>query len=137
VSEPFRHRLRVRYNECDPQNVVFNANYLMYFDITMGELWRELGGYQAMVESGVDMVVAEARVRYRAPLRFDDDFEVRATIAKLGDTDMETEIVAVRDGETVAEGDLRHVFIQAGGGPKATIPERIRSGLEQYSPASG
>ena len=137
MSEPFRHRLRVRYNECDPQNVVFNANYLMYFDITMGELWRELGGYQAMVESGVDMVVAEARVRYRAPLRFDDDFEVRATIAKLGDTDMETEIVAVRDGETVAEGDLRHVFIQAGGGPKAPIPERIRSGLERYSPASG
>ena len=28
VSEPFRHRLRVRYNECDPQGVVFNANYL-------------------------------------------------------------------------------------------------------------
>ena len=44
MSDPFRHRLRVRYNECDPQGVVFNANYLTYFDLTMGELWRELGG---------------------------------------------------------------------------------------------
>jgi acyl-CoA thioester hydrolase len=135
LSGPFRHRLRVRYNECDPQNVVFNANYLMYFDLTMSELWRELGGYQAMVDSGVDMVVAEARVRYRAPLRFDDEFEVQATIAKLGDTSMETEILAVRDGQTVAEGDLRHVFIESGGGAKAPIPERIRSGLARYSPA--
>ena len=68
MSETFRHRLRVRYNECDPQGVVFNANYLTYFDITMGELWRELGGYHAMVDAGVDMVVAEATIRYLAPL---------------------------------------------------------------------
>ena len=78
VSEPFRHRLRVRYNECDPQGVVFNANYLTYFDLTMGELWRELGGYQAMVDAGVDMVVAEATIRYLAPLRFDDELELVA-----------------------------------------------------------
>ena len=133
MSEPFRHRLRVRYNECDPQNVVFNANYLLYFDLTMSELWRELGGYQEMVESGVDMVVAEARVRYRAPLRFDDEFEVQAAIAKLGETSMETQITVVRGGETVAEGDLRHVFIESGGGEKAPIPEKIRSGLERYA----
>ena len=71
MSEPFRHRLRVRYNECDPQGVVFNANYLTYFDLTMTELWRELGGYQAMVDAGVDMVVAEATdpLPLAAPLR--------------------------------------------------------------------
>ena len=33
MSEQFRHRIRVRYNECDPQGLVFNANYLTYFDI--------------------------------------------------------------------------------------------------------
>ena len=27
-----RHRLRVRYSDCDPQGVLFNANYLTYFD---------------------------------------------------------------------------------------------------------
>jgi acyl-CoA thioester hydrolase len=134
VNGPFRHRLRVRYNECDPQGVVFNANYLMYFDLTITELWRELGGYQTMVEAGVDLVVAEATVRYRSALRFDDEFEVQATIAKLGDTSMQTEVVIARNGEAVAEGELRHVFIEAGGGAKAPIPEPIRSGLERYSP---
>jgi acyl-CoA thioester hydrolase len=136
LAIPFRNRLRVRYNECDPQGVVFNANYLTYFDLTMTELWRELGGYQAMVDAGVDMVVAEAKIRYRAALRFDDEFEVQATIGRLGDTSMTTAIAIVRADETVAEGELRHVFIESGGGNTAPIPEAIRSGLARYAPAS-
>ena len=62
----FRHRLRVRYVECDAQGVVFNAHYLAYFDIGITELWREaLGSYQDMLDAGVDVVVAEAGVRFR------------------------------------------------------------------------
>ena len=137
MSEPFRHQLRVRYNECDPQGVVFNANYLTYFDLTMTELWRELGGYQAMVDAGVDMVVAEARILYRSALRFDDEFEARAEIARLGETSMTTEILLARDGEPVAEGELRHVFIDSGAGSTAPIPEPIRAGLSQYQEADG
>jgi acyl-CoA thioester hydrolase len=136
VSEPFRHRLRVRYNECDPQGVVFNANYLTYFDITITELWRELGGYQAMVEAGADVVVAEARVRYLGPLRFDDEFEVVARVTRLGETSMTTELVVERGGEPVAEGELRHVFISRGG-EKSSIPDGIRAGLERYAVAVG
>jgi acyl-CoA thioester hydrolase len=133
LSEPFRHRLRVRYNECDPQGVVFNANYLTYFDITMGELWRELGGYQEMVDAGVDMVVAEATVRYIAPLRFDDEVEVVARVTRLGDTSMTTELVIEDGGEPAAEGELRHVFVASGGGSTAPIPDRIRDGLSRYA----
>ncbi len=132
----FVHRLRVRYNECDPQGVVFNANYLTYFDLTMTELWRELGGYQAMVDAGVDMVVAEATIRYLAALRFDEEFESRATIVRLGSSSMSTEIALKRGDETVVEGELRHVFIESGGGPTAPIPESIRAGLAEYATAA-
>ena len=135
MTEPFRHALRVRYNECDPQGVVFNANYLTYIDLTMTELWRELGGYQEMVEAGVDMVVAEARIRYRAPLRFDEEFEVHATVAHLDEDSMTTALVLVRGDDRVAEGEIRHVFIEAGGGPRRPIPDGIREQLERYAPA--
>jgi acyl-CoA thioester hydrolase len=135
VGESFRHLLRVRYNECDPQGVVFNANYLTYFDITMGELWRELGGYQKMVEAGVDMVVAEATIRYLAPLQFDDEFEAVARVVRLGETSMTTELVLEQGGEPAAEGELRHVFIEAGGSNTAPIPAAIRAGLERYAAA--
>ena len=33
----FRLRLRVRYNECDAQGIVFNARWVDYVDIAVGE----------------------------------------------------------------------------------------------------
>ena len=80
MSRSFRHRIRVRYSECDLQGVVFNANYLTYLDEAITELWRSAveGGYEGMVERGVDMVVAEASIRYLSPARFDDEIEIEA-----------------------------------------------------------
>ena len=67
MGTPFRHRIRVRWNECDLQGVVFYANYLMYFDVAMTELWREaVEPFGDMNATGADMVVAEARIAYRA-----------------------------------------------------------------------
>lgn len=129
----FRHTMRVRYSECDPQGVVFNANYLMYFDHAIGELWREaFGSYQAMVESGTDMVVAEATVKFVSPLRFDDEFELVAEVKTLGTTSMTTAMRAVRRGEPAAEGELRHVFIDPETGEKRPIPEDVRAGLAPF-----
>ena len=34
----FSWTFRVRFHECDPQGIVFNANYFTYFDMTMTEL---------------------------------------------------------------------------------------------------
>ena len=76
----FVHELRVRYGECDPQGIVFNPNYLAYFDHTVTELWRAsaIGSWDAMVERGLDVVVGEANIRFRAPARFDDLIAIHA-----------------------------------------------------------
>src|SRR3954451_5882983 len=97
---PFTHQLRVRYGECDPQGIVFNANYLAYFDIAVTELWREaIGQWQTMVDRGVDVVVAEATVRFRSPARFDDVLALGARVGGFGKTSMTTEIEIRRAGE--------------------------------------
>lgn len=133
-----RHRLRVRYSDCDPQGVLFNANYLTYFDIAMTELWREsIGPYeQAMARHGVDIVVAEARVRYLAAVRFDDEVDVIARILKLGNTSMTTSFGIERDGMAAAEGEMRHVFVRFGTSEKTAIPDPVRAGLQPYVAAS-
>lgn len=133
---PFRHTLRVRFQECDPQGVVYFARYPEYYDISITELWREaLGGYQQMVDSGVDMVVAEQRVRYLAPARFDDVVEIEIRIDRLGTTSMLSSYTISRDGEPLVEGDFRHVFIAAATKAKAPIPEDVRGALAGYAPA--
>ena len=79
------HRLRVRYGECDPQGVVFNAHYFAYFDIALTELWREAaGGYAGMMDDGIDLQVVEATARYKAPARFDDELDLTIEVTRLG-----------------------------------------------------
>ena len=131
---PFRHRLRVRYHECDPQGIVFNANFLTFADIAITELYREaFGGWQApMDEHGIDMVVAEANVRYLAPLRFDEEFELVASLLRIGRTSTTTLIVVERDDERVAEVEIRHVVVDSESRRKAPIPSPVREGLRRF-----
>ena len=131
---PFRHRIRVRYSECDLQGVVFNANYLTYLDEAMTELWRESveGGYGAMVDAGADMVVAEANLRYLSPARFDDEIDVEAVITRLGTTGMTTALRVLRDDQPLVEAELRHVFVHAREGGKMPMPDFVRRGLEPH-----
>ena len=131
----FVHRLRVRYNECDVQGHVFNANYLVYFDVTLTELWREaLGSYQALTADGLDLVVAETGVRFRAPARFDDELEITLEVERLGNTSMVSAIGITRDGDTLAEGRIVHIFVRAERlGEKSPIPDHVRRALQRYS----
>src|SRR3954454_2297543 len=100
VGRSHTHRLRVRYGECDPQGVVFNAHYFAYFDVALTELWREVAGsYTAMMEQGVDLQVVEATARYKPPARFDDEIDVTIEVTKLGTTSMVTSLaIHHRDG---------------------------------------
>jgi acyl-CoA thioester hydrolase len=134
MAEPFVHELRVRYGECDPQGIVFNANYLLYFDVAFTELWRAaVGPWQEMVEHGVDAVVAEANVKFRAPARYDDVVQLQAWIDELGTTSITTRIDVVRDGLVLVEGRLRHVCVDRESWGKTPVPDWIRQGLENFS----
>jgi acyl-CoA thioester hydrolase len=131
----FVHRLRVRYNECDAQGHVFNANYFVYFDIILTELWREaLGSYKALTADGLDMVVAEAGARFHAPARFDDELEITLEVERLGNTSMVSTIGIARGGDTLAEGRIVHIFVRADRlGEKAPIPDHVRRILQPYT----
>jgi acyl-CoA thioester hydrolase len=134
MSETFVHRLRVRYGECDPQGVVFNANYFAYFDVVLTEFWRHaIGPYGAMIDQGADLVVGEAKARFLAPAIFDDEIDCELKITRLGTTAMTTQIDIRRDGEVLVEGELRHVFIDPATKQKRQMPEEIRGGLAPYA----
>jgi len=137
MPEPFRHRLRVRWSECDLQGVVFYPQYLAYLDHTVTELWREaIGPYTEMIpEHGVDMVVAEAGMRYRGSARFDDELEISARLTRLGETSITTafKIERVGDGALLTEGELRHVFVDPENLAKSAMPERVRAALARFA----
>jgi acyl-CoA thioester hydrolase len=130
---PFIHPLRVRYAECDPQNIVFNANYFAYFDVGMTELWRAaIGSYGLMMERGVDMVVAEASARFLGAARFDDLLELEVSITRLGNTACTTRHRVLRDGEVLVDGEMRHVFVDPQTLEKLPIPDWLRESLAPW-----
>jgi acyl-CoA thioester hydrolase len=133
LTPPFVHQLRVRYHECDAQGIVFNANHFAYFDITLTELWRAaFGSYDAMVESGSDVIVADAQATFHSSPRFDDLLEIEMTIEKLGNTSMVSRFEEKRDGELLVTGRVVHVFITPGANTKQQIRDSVRERLTPF-----
>jgi len=127
------HPLRVRFGECDPQGIVFNAHYVAWFDVALTELWREaLGSWDAMVRDGVDLVVAHLDVAFHAPARADDLVTLRMAVEKLGTTSIATVVDVLRDGELLVRGRMRHVFVAVESWKKTPAPDWIRDGLSRY-----
>lgn len=136
TSGPFHHGIRVRYAECDPQGVVFNAHYLAFVDIGMTELWRAaFGGYGVMMGRGIDLVVAEAQLRFRASARFDDELTLEVSVTSMGNTAIGTEHRIRRGDELLVEGTLRHVVVSLETMAKTPIPDWIREGLAPWAVA--
>ena len=115
MGEPFAHQLRVRYAECDPQGVVFNAHYLAYFDSSITELWRAaFGELPGDARPGVDIVVAEAQLRFREPGALRRRADARAiAVTHLGTTSILSRHRISRDDELMVEGTIRHVLVDS------------------------
>src|SRR5579863_2716707 len=77
--------LRVRYAETDQMGVVYHANYLIWFEIGRTDYCRKHGfAYREMEkQDGLYIMVAEARCRYKAPARYDDEILVRTSLKEM------------------------------------------------------
>jgi len=79
---PFTHRLRVRFAETDAMGIVHHSRYLPYLEEARVAYLRAIGHpYSEWQAAGIDAAVLEAWVRYRQPLRFDDEVDVHLVLA--------------------------------------------------------
>lgn len=81
----YETRMEVRDYECDIEGIVNNANYLHYLEHTRHRFLRQAGlSFAEMHQRGVDAVVARMDLRYKSPLRCDDNLISRLWIEKQG-----------------------------------------------------
>ena len=79
---PFTHRIRVRFAETDAMGIVHHSRYLPYLEEARVAYLRAIGHpYTEWRDAGLDSAVLEAYVRYRQPLRFDDEVDVHLRLA--------------------------------------------------------
>jgi acyl-CoA thioester hydrolase len=76
--------VRVLYGDTDAGGVVYNANYLRYFEIGRTELMREqVCSYNEIEKLGFILPVTECWARYKAPAFYDDLLIVETTVAEV------------------------------------------------------
>lgn len=73
-----------RYNETDQGGVVHHSVYPVWFELGRTELLRANNvAYKDLEEAGVFFVVAELRVKYRRPARYDEKLQLETSCSKV------------------------------------------------------
>jgi acyl-CoA thioester hydrolase len=138
VDFPFAHRQRVRFGETDLQAVVYYANYLVFAEVGRVEYLRALGiVYERdLVARGVDFTMGEARVRYHAPLRFDDEYDIKVRVGEIRHSSWTFEYAIDRaDGTHCADASTIQVMLDRETGRAIRIPGPLREILERAKDA--
>ncbi|HTF45197.1 MAG TPA: thioesterase family protein [Terriglobales bacterium] len=127
-------RIRVRYAETDQMGVVYHANHFIWFEVGRVELLRQLGfSYRDMEASdGCFIAVVDARCRYKAPARYDDEIVVRTQMKNIRESLIHFgyELLRADDGTLLAEGETTHIVTD----PQLNviaIPEKYMTVLQQ------
>jgi acyl-CoA thioester hydrolase len=110
-------RLRVRYAETDQMGVVYHSNHFIWFEVGRVELLRQMGFSYRDMESQDNrfIVVAEAKCRYRAPARYDEEVVVRTKLLNVRESVIHFgyELRRAEGGALLAEGETTHIITDA------------------------
>lgn len=106
-------KVRVRYAETDQMGVVYHANHFIWFEVGRVEFLRRLGFSYRDMEQSDDCYIAvvDARCRYKAPARYDDEIAVRTRLKNVRESlvHFAYELVRVSDDMLLAEGETTHI----------------------------
>lgn len=117
--------VRVRFNEIDGQNIVFNGNYLIYADIGMTEYFRALGDIQPgpyFHQYGTDIREQHVEMDYHGYARLDDQIIISARVAAFGRTHFTLHCVIFREEERLTDIVIRYVHLDRDSGQPTILP---------------
>jgi acyl-CoA thioester hydrolase len=131
-SADFIYLLRVRYAECDSQDVVFNARYGDYVDIALTEFFRfKLGGYQNLLAQGLDSQIVRQTTQWQSSARFDDVIACHVRVIGFGNTSyvVETDMRDHFSARRFATTESVYVMVARSNFEKTAVPAHIRAQL--------
>ncbi len=130
--------IRVLYGDTDAAAVVYNANYLRYFEQGRTEFMRkEVCSYKEIEDLGIVLPVTECYVRYKAPAFYDDLIIIETSIDKLTKLTCKFNYRVLREEEgrqkLLAKGFTVHASVNKEG--KLTkMPQDILKKIAAFAP---
>ncbi len=126
-SLTFRFQHRVTYSECTVGNHVYYGRYFDFLEAARGEFFRNSG--RTLVqwqEQEYIFPVIEARTRYKASARYDDQVTVELWLNQLEGVRIGFDYRLINDeGRLLAEASTAHVCASLREKPRRLPPELI------------
>jgi acyl-CoA thioester hydrolase len=127
MAEPFRYSHRVTYAECTVGDHIYHARYLDLLEAARGEFMRSLGRpVLELQDADCIFPVIEARLRYKAPARYDDLLTIEVWVTAVEKVRLNFgHRILNQNGKLILEAETFHVCTSRDEKPKRLPPELV------------
>ena len=123
MSAGFAYRRRVQFAETDLAGLVHFSMFFRYMEEAEHALWRAAGLTIAKAGELTGWPRLAASFDFKAPLRFEEEFDVYVNVAHVTRKTMEYEFRIARGETLVGEGRIKTAFVSKRPGEPMTILE--------------
>lgn len=111
----FSVQTRIRYGETDRMGYVYHGNYPVFYDMARTEFLRSLGiSYKELEDLGVLMPVIDLKIKYKAPVFYDELITIHVSVNEMPTTRMHFFYDVYNEkNQLVNQGETVLVFIDA------------------------
>ncbi|RKS53155.1 acyl-CoA thioester hydrolase [Gillisia mitskevichiae] len=107
-----RIQLKVRFNECDPLQIVWHGNYLKYFEDGREALCIKHGiSYLDMKQHGFATPIVKSSCEHKLPLQYGDTFEVETCFQPADSAKLVFTYKIFKGDKLVCVGETTQVFL--------------------------
>lgn len=126
-------KLRIYYSEVDKMGVVYNGNYLRYFEIGRTELMRFFGIPYSYVEAqGYLLPLIEANIKWKGSAKYDDTIEIQTSFnPDFSNLKLRFDYEIINSEKIIAYGYTIHTFVRSDSFRPVRTPKFFLDKLEQ------
>ncbi len=130
---------RVLYGDTDAGGVVYNANYLRYFEQGRSSFMRDyISSYKELEEQGFVLPVVESYLRYKAPARYDDLLTIKTSMQHVSAVSwrFNHHVIRAEDEKLLVKGFTVHAAVNRQG-RLAKLPEEYIDKINKIAATAG
>lgn len=130
---PFQVKYKVAFRDIDMHGVLHHSNYYYYCEKARIELLEASGlPYNSVMDMGLGLVLVESKLKYFAPVKFDDLLEINLGVDDLGRTSFKILYSIEVAGKKVSEGHTHHVCVNLNSGKSVKFPPELVEAMGRY-----
>ena len=130
MKKIFSHKIKVYYEDTDAGGVVYNANYLKFFERARSEALSEVGLSNLRIKKdyGLIIVVKSCNIDFNKSAYLEDQLNVNSFITSFSKTSFKMNQSIFRDTDVIVNSKFHLVFVNEKSKP-TKIPEKILKSL--------